>query len=160
MWLLYFTQYEINKYLILLFLSLLKLCQFSLLLNQQSKNFLEGKSSPRVSAVATGRKSSLVLFVSRTWRCLGLKKSMFLYQGFYTLDIFARNIVIKRYCNKKTFFIQYFFPVCTENIFGDNSKYFEMSLQYFEEKKIFLLQYFFIAISQYREHKCLVCNCP
>jgi len=26
-----------------------------------------------------------------------------------TLDTFAHNIAIKRYCNKKTFFIQYFF---------------------------------------------------
>jgi len=43
-----------------------------------------------------------------------------------------------------------------------------MSLQYFEEKNIFLSQYLFIAISfylfisisQYREHKCLVRNGP
>jgi len=32
----------------------------------------------------------------------------------------------------------FFFPVCIENIFWDNSKYFEMSLQFFEEKNIFL----------------------
>jgi len=71
----------------------------------------------------------------------------------YTLDIFAHNIVIKRYLDEKTFFHQYFFPVCIENIFWDNSKYFEMSLLYFEEKK-----YHFITISQYCDQKCLLCN--
>jgi len=38
--------------------------------------------------------------------------------------------------------------VCIENIFWDNSKYFEMSLQYFEEK-LFIAKsfYLFIAIA-------------
>jgi len=39
--------------------------------------------------------------------------------------------------------------VCIENIFWDNSKYFEMSLQYFEENYIFLSKCLFIAISFY-----------
>jgi len=34
--------------------------------------------------------------------------------------------------------------------FWDDSKYFEMSLQYFEEKNIFLSKCLFIAISFYR----------
>jgi len=59
-----------------------------------------------------------------------------------------------RYKDKKTFFIQYFFPVCIENMFFcDNHNYFEMSLQYFEEKisfyhNIFLSFYHNIAISR------------
>jgi hypothetical protein len=40
-------------------------------------------------------------------------------KGRYTLDIFARDIAIKRYFDEKTFFSQYFFPVCIEIfIFG------------------------------------------
>jgi hypothetical protein len=66
----------------------------------------------------------------------------------------------EQYCDKETkrhFSSNIFFPVCIENIFwGDNSKYFEMSLQYFEEKKIFLFQYLVIVISHYRKRKCLV----
>jgi len=50
-------------------------------------------------------------------------------KGRYTQDIFHPK---------------YIFPVCIENIFWDNSKYFEMSLQYFEEKK-----YLFIKMSFY-----------
>ncbi len=42
---------------------------------------------------------------------------------------------IKRYCDKKTFFTPNIFFLCVLKIFfWDNSKYFEMSLQYFEEK--------------------------
>jgi len=47
-------------------------------------------------------------------------------KGLYTLDIFVHNILIKRkkrYCDKKTFFIQYFFPVCIENIYSWTNKY-------------------------------------
>jgi len=40
--------------------------------------------------------------------------------------------------------------------FWDNSKYFEMSLQYFEEKNIFLSQYQNIS----SKNECLVCNVP
>jgi len=57
---------------------------------------------------------------------------------------------MKRYCDKKKFFIQYFLScVYWKYLFLDNSKYFEMSLKYFEEKHIFLskcLFIFFIAI--------------
>ena len=49
------------------------------------------------------------------------------------------DISIKRHFSSNIFFL------CVLN-----SKYFEMSLQYFEEKNIFLLQYLFIAILQYR----------
>ncbi len=50
--------------------------------------------------------------------------------------------------------------MCIENIFfWDNSKYFEMSLQYFEEK-ISFSQYLFIFLSQYYARKCLVCISP
>jgi hypothetical protein len=52
------------------------------------------------------------------------------------LDIFACDIAIK------TFFIQYFFPVCIENIFlWDDSKYFEMSLKFFLNQNVFLSFY-------------------
>jgi len=35
--------------------------------------------------------------------------------------------------------------VCIENIFWDNFKYFEMTLQYFEEKNIFFYQNVFLS---------------
>ncbi len=76
-------------------------------------------------------------------RCLILSKALF------TRDISTHNIAIKRYCNKKSFLSQYFFSC-------ENWKYlflciwidFEMSLQYFDKKClfIFLLQYLFISI--------------
>ncbi len=57
-----------------------------------------------------------------------------------------------RYCDKK---IKRHF---SSNIFWDNSKYFEISLQYFEE--IFLSKYLFISLSKYCVQKCLVCISP
>ncbi len=63
--------------------------------------------------------------------------------------IFARIIAIKKYCNKKFFFSScelktLFF--CQWRVSLENHKNFEMSLQYFEAKIIFLSQYLFISI--------------
>jgi hypothetical protein len=90
-----------------------------------------------------------------------LQNFFFFTEGRYTLDIFAPNIAIKRYCDKKTFFIENIVFLCVLKIFfWDNFKYFEMSLQYFEEKKIFLSKCLFIFLSQYCVQKCLVCISP
>jgi len=70
-------------------------------------------------------------------------------------NLVYHNIEIKRYCNKKIFFIQYFFPcVNWKYLFLDNHAYwnlvwkdFKMSLQHFEEKNIFIkMSHLFIAI--------------
>ncbi len=62
-----------------------------------------------------------------------------------THDIFAHNIVIKRYCDKKTFFLKYFFIVCELKIFlgKDINSYFESNN--FLKKNVSLSQYLFIA---------------
>jgi len=81
-------------------------------------------------------------------------------KALFTRDILTHNIAIKRYCDKKTFFIQYFFScVNWKYLFYDNYAYcnlvwkdFKVQLQYFDQKKcliVFLSQYLFIAISQY-----------
>jgi len=44
-------------------------------------------------------------------------KKIALVKGRYTLDIFAHDIAIKRYCDKKTFFIQNMFFLCVLKIF-------------------------------------------
>jgi len=82
------------------------------------------------------------------------------FKGRYTLDIFVHNIAIKRYCGKRHFSSKIFSPVCIENIFWDNSKYFEMSLQSFKEKNILLSKCLLIFLSQYCVQKCLVCISP
>ncbi len=69
------------------------------------------------------------------------------HKGHYTLDIFACNIAIKRHFSSNTF-------LCVLKIFfRDDSKYFEMSLQYFEEKYIFyqnvLLPFYLNIVSNY-----------
>ncbi len=74
----------------------------------------------------------------------------------FTHNIFAHNIEIKRYCNKRkmTFFLHFFSCVNWKYLFLHNYaywnqvwKYFKMPLQYFYKKClfIFLSQYLFIA---------------
>ncbi len=70
----------------------------------------------------------------------------------YTLDIFCSqycDIAIKRYCNKKTYFSQYFFPVWIENVYFCIFEYILKCQNNILTKKclfIFLLQYFLIPI--------------
>ncbi len=53
------------------------------------------------------------------------------------------------------------FFLCVLRIFlWDNSKYLEMTLQYFEEKNIFISKCLFIFLSKYCAQKCLVCINP
>jgi hypothetical protein len=69
---------------------------------------------------------------SQTCRISDLKRYLFCQKkkknhikARYTLDIFARNIAIKRCCDEKIkrhFSSNIFFPVCIENIFWDHSK--------------------------------------
>jgi len=77
-------------------------------------------------------------------------------KGCYTLDFFTYNIAIKRYCNKNNFFHPILFFLCVLKIFifgqlcflKPSLKIFKMSLQYFEEKNIFLSKCLFIFLSQ------------
>jgi len=73
------------------------------------------------------------------------------------------DIAIKRYFDKKIkrhFSSNIFFLRVLKIFFWDNSKYFEMSLQYFEETNIFLSKCLFIFLSKYCVQKCLVCISP
>jgi hypothetical protein len=65
-----------------------------------------------------------------------------------THNIFAHNIEIKRYCNKKGIFYPIFFFLCELKIFIFGQlfllklvwKYFKMLQQYFEEENIFVIK--------------------
>jgi len=71
----------------------------------------------------------------------------------FTRDILTHNIAIKIYCDKKTFFIQYFFSQCELKIFISVylNRFWNATTIFWQKKChfIFLLQYIFIFLSQY-----------
>jgi hypothetical protein len=102
----------------------------------------------------------------------------FPYKALFTRDILTHNIAIKRYCDKKTFFIQFFLlsdlkififgQFCSTdvsgyyNLYGKSSlmttvwKDFEMQLQYFDKK---MSLYCNIFLSFYRNIVCRNVSC-
>jgi len=122
------------------------------------------------------RNSKMACFIQISWRLYGtpplLCRTLFIIdffslssslgffildiyppKGRYTLDIFARDISIKRYCDKKTFFSLYFFPVCIEIfifvqlcLLKPTLKIFWNVITIFLRKNIFLSKCLFIAI--------------
>ncbi len=107
------------------------------------------------------QKRNLFSFFFKNTFILNLSKTenhFFILGSLHTRHFCSRycDIEIKRYCDKKTFFIQNFFPVCIENIFWGmilnilKCHYNILKKKMSFYRNIFLSQYLFIAISFYR----------